>query len=43
MARVRVSDLTKSFGQNKVLDRINFEIPEGSLVSLLAFRLWKDD
>lgn len=36
MARVRVSDLTKSFGQNKVLDRINFEIPEGSLVSLLG-------
>jgi|LSQX01.2.fsa_nt_gb spermidine/putrescine ABC transporter ATP-binding subunit len=36
MATVKVKNLTKKYGNNTVLDKINLEIPEGTLVSLLG-------
>lgn len=36
MATVAVKNLTKKYGNHTVLDHINLEIPEGSLVSLLG-------
>jgi ABC-type Fe3+/spermidine/putrescine transport system ATPase subunit len=36
MATVKVKNLTKKYGNNTVLNGINLEIPEGTLVSLLG-------
>lgn len=36
MAKVRLENLTKRFGENTVVNRVNLEIPNGTLVSILG-------
>ena len=36
MAKVTIKNLTKSFGENTVVDHISMEIPDGRLVSILG-------
>ena len=44
MAKVELKNLTKVYGQNTVVDHINLEIENGTLVSILGpSRLRKDD
>ncbi len=36
MANIKLENLTKRFGENTVVDRVNMEIPNGTLVSILG-------
>jgi ABC-type Fe3+/spermidine/putrescine transport system ATPase subunit len=36
MANIKLENLTKRFGENTVVDRVNIEIPNGTLVSILG-------
>lgn len=38
---IKVSNLTKCFGDNQVLTDISFQVNKGDVVAVIGFRLWQ--